>query len=95
MPFFLLVILFDNIVGGMGGVVFVAFLSGLCSKRYAATQYALLTSLMMVSVSVISVYSGVWAEQMGWFRFFLFTGALMVPALVLLGYLIRKKAIRK
>ena len=95
MSFFLLVILFDNIVGGMGGAVFVAFLSGLCSKRYAATQYALLTSLMMVSVSVISVYSGVWAEQMGWFWFFLFTGALMVPALILLGFLICKKAIQK
>ncbi len=95
MLFFLLVILFDNIVGGMGGAVFVAFLSGLCSKRYAATQYALLTSLMMLSVSVISVYSGVWAEQMGWFRFFLFTGTLMVPALVLLGWLIRKNAIQK
>lgn len=93
--FFLLVILFDNIIGGMGGAVFVAFLSGLCSKRYAATQYALLTSLMMLSVSVISVYSGVWAEQMGWFWFFIFTGALMVPALALLCFLMRKSATQK
>lgn len=86
---FLIVILFDNIVGGMGGAVFVAFLSGLCSKKYSATQYALLTSLMMLAVSVISVYSGIWAEKMGWFGFFLFTGFLMLPALMLLSYLIR------
>ncbi len=85
---FLIVILFDNIVGGMGGAVFIAFLSGLCSKKYSATQYALLTSLMMLAVSVISVYSGVWAEEMGWFFFFLFTGVLMLPALCLLFYLI-------
>lgn len=86
---FLIVILFDNVVGGMGGAVFVAFLSGLCSKKYSATQYALLSSLMMLAVSVISVYSGVWAEQMGWARFFAFTGLLMLPALLLLNYLIR------
>ncbi len=85
---FLIVILFDNIVGGMGGAVFIAFLSGLCSKKYSATQYALLTSLMMLAVSVISVYSGIWAEEMGWFFFFLFTGVLMLPALGLLSYLI-------
>ncbi len=85
---FLTVILFDNIVGGMGGAVFVAFLSGLCSKKYSATQYALLSSLMMLAVSVVSVYSGVWAEKMGWALFFLFTGVLMFPALVLLKYLI-------
>ena len=85
---FLIVILFDNIVGGMGGAVFVAFLSGLCSKKHSATQYALLTSLMMLAVSVISVYSGVWAEEMGWCMFFLFTGILMLPALLILSYLI-------
>lgn len=85
---FLIVILFDNIVGGMGGAVFIAFLSGLCSKKYSATQYALLTSLMMLAVSVISVYSGIWAEEMGWFFFFMFTGILMLPALFLLSYLI-------
>ena len=88
---FLIVILFDNVVGGMGGAVFVAFLSGLCSKKYSATQYALLSSLMMVAVSVVSLYSGVWAEQMGWFYFFMFTGLLMVPALILLQYLIKKE----
>lgn len=90
-PFFVLVILFDNIVGGMGGAVFVAFLSGLCSKQYAATQYALLSSLMMLAVSVVSGYSGLWVEQMGWFYFFLFTGVLMIPALMLLSWLIYYK----
>lgn len=88
---FLIVILFDNIVGGMGGAVFIAFLSGLCSKKYSATQYALLTSLMMFAVSVISVYSGIWAEEMGWVMFFVFTGILMLPALFLLSYLIVKE----
>lgn len=92
---FIIVIMFDNVVGGMGGAVFVAFLSSLCSKSYSATQYALLTSFMMVASSVVSMYSGVWATQMGWMRFFLFTGVLMIPALCLLGYLIMINALKK
>ena len=86
---FIATIIFDNIVGGMGGSVFVAFLSGLCSKKYSATQYALLTSLMAVSTSLIAANSGRLADQMGYFDFFVFTGVLMVPALVLLTFIIR------
>ena len=82
-------IFFDNVVGGMGGTVFIAFLSGLCSKKYSATQYALLSSLMAVSASVISAQSGVWAEEMGYVNFFLYTGVLMVPALILLVFIMR------
>ncbi len=90
LPAFILVIIFDNIIGGMGGAVFVAFLSNLCSKSYSATQYALLTGFMMLASSVVSVYSGLWVEQMGWFGFFLFTGLLMIPALFLLLFIIKK-----
>ncbi len=89
MPAFLAVIIFDNIVGGMGGAVFVAYLSSLCSKAYSATQYALLTSFMAVASSVVAAISGVWADQMGWPLFFFFTGCLMLPALCLLKYLMR------
>lgn len=91
MPAFFGVIVFDNIVGGMGGAVFVAYLSSLCSRAYSATQYALLTSLMTVASSVVASYSGFWAEDLGWPLFFLFTGALMVPALCLLMYLMRSE----
>ncbi|MDD3668984.1 MAG: MFS transporter [Alphaproteobacteria bacterium] len=92
MPVFALTILFDNIVGGIGGAVFIAYLSGLCSKAYSATQYALLTSMMAVAVSVIASYSGVWAGQMGYPLFFVFTGLLMAPALILLRVMMRKTA---
>ena len=83
-PFFIATIVFDNVVGGMGGSVFVAFLSGLCSRRYSATQYALLSSLMAVSTSFVASTSGFLMEKMGWYEFFIMTGFLMVPALCLL-----------
>lgn len=88
LPLFFIVIIFDNIVGGMGGAVFVAYLSALCTKSYSATQYALLSGLMMIAGSVIASYSGFWAMNMGWPLFFAFTGFLMVPALILLNILL-------
>ncbi len=87
---FFLVILFDNIVGGMGGAVFVGFLSSLCSKKYSASQYALLTSFMMVSTSVLASYSGKLAQDLGWGCFFVMTGFLMIPALFVLQQFIGK-----
>ena len=86
---FFAVIVFDNIIGGMGGAVFVAFLSSLCSKNYSATQYALLSSLTMFSVSVLASQSGVLAESLGWEAFFIMTGFLMLPALGLLFFLMK------
>ena len=91
-PLLCLVIVFDNVVGGMGGAVFVAYLSSLCDKRYSATQYAILSSVMAVSTSTIAAYSGFWEKAMGWPVFFMFTGALMIPALCLLSYLRYKNA---
>lgn len=81
---FFIVILFDNLVGGIGGAVWVAFLSGLCSRTYSATQYAFLIALTMLPISVIASSSGWFAEQLGWIGFFLMTGALMIPALIML-----------
>ncbi len=84
LPAFFIVILFDNIVGGIGGAVWIAFLSGLCSKAYSATQYAFLMALTMLPLSVIASSSGWFAEKLGWPMFFVMTGALMVPALTML-----------
>ena len=84
LPFFILTIVFDNVVGGMGGSVFVAFLSGLCNRESSATQYALLSSLMALSVLFGASYSGFLVPIVGWYEFFVLTGFLMVPALLLL-----------
>lgn len=89
-PLFFAVIVFDNIVGGMGGAVFVGYLSSLCSRAYSGTQYALLTSLMMIATSTIASSSGWLAQQLGWVWFFVATGIMMIPALILLGVM-RKK----
>ena len=84
------VIIFDNIVGGMGGAVFVAFLSSLCSKHHSATQYALLTSLTMVVLSSLTAVTGYMVDFLGWPKFFILTGITMLPALFLLKSMMKE-----
>ena len=86
MPLFFAVILFDNILAGMGGAVWVAYLSSLCNRKFSGTQYAFLTALNMVPLSVIASSGGFLAKFMGWPLFFVFTGILMIPALCILKY---------
>lgn len=49
----------DNLVTGISGSVFIAFLSSLTNTAYTATQYALFTSLMTLPGKAIAGYSGV------------------------------------
>lgn len=81
MPAFFAVILFDNILAGMGGAVWVVYLSNFCSKKFSATQYAFLSAINMVPLSILAGASGWLANEMDWPMFFTFTGWLMIPAL--------------
>lgn len=89
-PLFVLIITFDNLVGGMGTAVFITYLSSLCSKSFSATQYALLSSFMAIATSVFSSTSGYMAAALGWPLFFIATGLFMLPALTLLKYMKHK-----
>ena len=80
----------DNISSGFAGAAFVIYLSGLTSIKFTATQYALLTSFMMLPGKVFSGFSGYLADslivltslQVGWALFFVITSALTLPALI-------------
>jgi MFS transporter, PAT family, beta-lactamase induction signal transducer AmpG len=78
------VIGFENLTGGMGTSAFVAFLASLTNKRFTATQYALLTSLMGVPRVIASAPTGFLAKHMGWPGFFIFCTVIAVPGLLLL-----------
>lgn len=74
----------ENVCAGLGTAAFVAFLMSLCSVRFSATQYALLSSLMAASRSLLVAPAGGWAEQTGWPLFFLITLLAALPGLALL-----------
>jgi PAT family beta-lactamase induction signal transducer AmpG len=83
-PLFFLIIVFDNIVGGMGGAVWSVYLSRLCSRQFSTTQYAFLNALTMIPLTLLGTTSGWLAAEMGWYTYFIFTGFLMLPALFII-----------
>ena len=84
----------DNLVGGMSGTIFIAFLSGLTNTAYTATQYALFTSIMTLPGKLLGGSSGWVVDRLqedfsatykfgGYAIFFVYTALLGLPALVL------------
>jgi PAT family beta-lactamase induction signal transducer AmpG len=76
----------ENFVYGLVTAVFIAFLMSICSKRFSATQYALLSSLMAFSRVWLVAPAGALAESVGWPTFFLITLLAGIPALLLLPF---------
>lgn len=74
----------ENLAGGMGGAVFIAYMSSLCNVSYTATQYALLSSLANVGRTLFSAPAGFLAETVDWSTFFLLTTVAALPGLALL-----------
>ncbi len=71
----------ENITSGMGTAAFVALLMSLCSHKYTATHYALLSALASVGRIYVSPLAGVMAESIGWPAFFLLAVALGLPGI--------------
>jgi PAT family beta-lactamase induction signal transducer AmpG len=78
------VIGFENLTGGMGTAAYAAFMASITHRRFTATQYALLTSLMGVPRVVASAPAGFVAEMVGWETFFIACTLIAVPGMLLL-----------
>lgn len=78
------VIAFENLSSGMGTAAFVAFMASITDKRFTATQYALLSSLMGVPRVVASAPTGLLAKSMGWEWFFIFCTLMAIPGMLIL-----------
>ncbi len=78
------VITFENLSAGMGTAAFVAFMANQTDRRFTATQYALLSSLMGIPRVIVAAPTGMLAEWLGWTGFFLFCAAVALPGLLVL-----------
>lgn len=78
------VVAVENFTAGLGTAAFVGFMAALTDRRFTATQYALLSSLMGVPRVLISAPTGWLALTMGWPAFFSLCTVLAVPGLLLL-----------
>ena len=78
------VISFENLTAGLGTAAFVAFMASLTDRRFTATQYALLSSLMGVPRVLLSAPAGYLVEWLGWVNYFSVCVAIAIPGLLLL-----------
>jgi MFS transporter, PAT family, beta-lactamase induction signal transducer AmpG len=75
------VVAFENLTAGMGMAAFVGLMGALTDRRFTATQYALLSSLMGVPRVIFAAPTGAMATAMGWQTFFLFCCVVALPGM--------------
>ena len=73
----------DNLAAGFAATVFIAYLSSLTELKFAATQYAFLSSMFNLIGKMLSGFTGIMANKLGFETFFIFTAALGIPAIIL------------
>ncbi|MBC8393473.1 MAG: AmpG family muropeptide MFS transporter [Deltaproteobacteria bacterium] len=78
------VIAFENLSGGMGTAAYAAFMASITNKKFTATQYALLTSLMGIPRVIASAPTGFLAKHIGWEGFFVACTLIAIPGMLLL-----------
>jgi PAT family beta-lactamase induction signal transducer AmpG len=78
------VIGFENFSSGMGTAAYAAFMASITNKKFTATQYALLTSLMGVPRVMASAPTGFLAKNLGWEAFFISCTLIAIPGMLLL-----------
>lgn len=83
-PVLALAIGLENFAGGMGTSAYVAFMASLTNKKFTATQYALLSSLMGVPRVLLAAPTGYLATITGWPLYFVACTLMAVPGLLLL-----------
>ena len=79
----------EQLTWGLGTSAFLAFLMSVCEKRYAATQFAVLTALYGVSRWIAGRYSGDLTEALGYAGYFLLTFGMALPAFALIAFIRR------
>ena len=78
------VVALENLGVGMGTAAFLAYMASITNKKFTATQYALLSSLMGVTRVLAAAPTGFLAKHLGWVGFFLFCAAMAIPGILLL-----------
>jgi MFS transporter, PAT family, beta-lactamase induction signal transducer AmpG len=79
----ILAISIDNFAGSFAGTALIAYMSGLTAAGFAATQYALLSSLYALPGKLVGGISGFIVQGYGYATFFAMTAAVGIPVVLL------------
>lgn len=83
-------VLLENVAEAMADAAFLTYLSALCTTRFTATQYALLSSLAAVGVRTMGGPAGALATALGWTWFYAMTILAALPAMLVMVSLLRR-----
>ncbi len=73
----------ENFAGGFAGTALIAYMSSLTSPLFAATQYALLSSLYALPGKIIGGLSGLMVDWFGYAKFFAAASTIGLPVAIL------------
>lgn len=80
----------ENVTSGMATSAYAAFMASSTDRRFTATQYALLTSLMGIPRVILSAPTGFLAKHLGWAPYFVFCTLMALPGVFLIRFLTRR-----
>jgi PAT family beta-lactamase induction signal transducer AmpG len=83
LPLLTLSVSAESFASGFAGAALIAYMSSLVSPAFAATQYALLSSLYALPGKFVGGMSGVMVDAFGYVKFFVATATIGIPVVVL------------
>ncbi|MFT9099727.1 MAG: MFS transporter [Zymomonas mobilis subsp. pomaceae] len=90
MPMLIFAVSFENFSSGVGGVTIVAYLSALCSLRFTATQFALLSALAGVLGRFLTgTTAGALIDSMGYVNYYILTTVISLPSILLYAFMMK------
>ncbi len=80
----------ESLTGSMAMVAYIAYITSLCDKQYGTTQYALLSSIMGLSRTLLPASAGALATQLSWETCFIVITLVGIPGVMLSSKLCMK-----
>jgi len=78
------IVAFEFLATGLGQAAYASYMAIQTNKRFTATQYAMMTSLMAVPGTLAAAVTGYMAEYLGWTGFYIVCSLVAIPGMLLL-----------
>jgi PAT family beta-lactamase induction signal transducer AmpG len=78
------IVAFEFLATGLGQAAYASYMAIQTNKRFTATQYAMMTSLMAVPGTAAAAVTGYMAEFLGWSSFYIVCALAALPGMLLL-----------
>lgn len=78
------IVAFEFLATGLGQAAYASYMAVQTNKRFTATQYAMMTSLMAIPGTVAAAVTGYMVEFLGWAGFYITCSLIALPGMLLL-----------